>query len=131
MDYLMKALLFTHIGALVVGSATNIAMPLVMRHAGAASHISGPIAAQLGFNGKLSVVLLLVTGIAMLALRYGGDVAALGPWFATKLVFVVLFAAAALAAAALPRDRLNPHLLGMSIRIGLVGAVACSVLVFG
>lgn len=130
MDYLMKGLLFAHLGALVVGGATNIAMPLLMRHVGSAPHLAGPVAARLGSNGRLSILVLIVTGIAMLVLRYGGDAMALGPWFYAKLVFVAALASAALAASLLPRERLDPRLLGLAIRISLIGAVAASVMVF-
>jgi hypothetical protein len=135
MDLAFDLLLILHLGALVVGGATNVAMPLVGRQmAGAPPEVLGrlgPIARQLSLNSRIAVGVLVVTGIAMLWLRYGGDAAGLGPWFITKLVFVgVILAALAIGLLAKP-GAINPRVFGLVTRLALIGIIVASVLTFG
>lgn len=66
----------------------------------------------------------------MLWLRYDGQAAALGPWFIAKLVFVGVILVTLVLSLALPRERLNPRVFGMAMRISLIGIVVCSVMAF-
>jgi len=135
MDLAFDILLILHLGALVVGGATNIAMPLVGRQmAGAPPEVVGrlgPIARQLSLNSRIAVGVLIVTGAAMLWLRYGGDAAGLGPWFIAKLALVaVILAALAVGLLAKP-GTINPRLFGLITRTALIGIIVASVITFG
>ncbi len=135
MDVAFNLILIVHLGALVVGGATNVAMPLVGRQmAGASPEAAarlGPIARQLNLNARIALGLLVLTGIAMLFMRYDGAVGALGPWFIAKLVFVGVILAALVAGLVLRPDQLNPRVFGMTMRVALIGIVVCSVMAFG
>lgn len=135
MDTLFNILLILHLGALVVGGATNVAMPLVGRQmAGATPEAAarlGPIARRLNLNSRWALALLVATGIAMLWLRYDGNAAGLGPWFVAKLTFVAIILVLLALSLALRPDQLNPRLIGVGFRISLIGVVACSVMTFG
>jgi protoporphyrinogen IX oxidase len=135
MDLTFNLLLIVHLGALVVGGATNVAMPLIGRQlAGATPDIAarlGPIAKQLNLNARIALGLLVLTGIAMLWLRYDGAAAALGPWFIAKLIFVGVILVMLVASVVLRPDQLNPRVFGLTMRISLTGIVICSVMTFG
>jgi protoporphyrinogen IX oxidase len=134
-DTAFKLLFIIHLVSLVVGGATNVAMPLVGRQlAGATPEVLarlGPIARRLQLNSQVALGLLVVTGIAMLWLRYDGQVTALGPWFIAKLAFVGVILAALAAGLVLKPEQVNPKIFGLTMRIALIGIVVCSVMTFG
>lgn len=134
MDITFKVLLIVHLGALVVAAAANIALPVIGRQiAGATPDMQGRLGSimkQLSLNGRLAVAALVLTGIAMLWLRYDGAARALGPWFIAKLVFVAVIVAAIALSMILPPERLPPRLLGTIFRISLIGVVVCAVMTF-
>lgn len=135
METLFNILLMIHLGALVVGGATTVAMPLVGRQmAGAAPETLGrlgPIARQLQLNARIAVGVLLVTGIAMLWLRYDGNAVGLGPWFVAKLTFVGVILVAVVLSLTVSPSRIRPPVLGGIMRLALIGIVICSVMAFG
>lgn len=134
MDLAFNLLLIVHIISLIVGAATNVVMPLIgPQMAGAPPEVAsrlGPIAERLSVNARWALGLLVLTGIAMLWLRYDGQAAALGSWFIAKLVFVGVILVTLVLSLALPRERLNPRVFGMAMRISLIGIVVCSVVAF-
>ena len=134
MDTLFNILLMLHLGALVVGGATTVAMPLVGRQlAGAPPEALGrlgPIARRLQLNSRIAVGVLVLTGIAMLWLRYDGNAAGLGPWFIAKLTFVGVILAALVLSLAVSPATIRPPVLGGIMRLALIGVVICSVMTF-
>lgn len=135
MDTAFGLLLTVHLGALVVGGATNVAMPLIARQMVQASPDAlgrlAPIAGQLSRNGRWALGVLVLTGILMLWLRYDGDASGLGPWFIAKLVFVAAILAALFLPLVTRPGLLSPRLFGRLTRFALIGIVVCSVMTFG
>ena len=135
MDLTFSILLVLHLTALVVGGATNVAMPLLGRQmAGAPPEALGrlgPIARQLGINSRAALAVLVVAGLAMLWLRYGGDAAGLGPWFVAKLVFIALILVALLVGLVARPGTLDPRIFALVTRVALFGIIASSVMTFG
>lgn len=134
-DLTFSILLMIHLAALVVGGATNVAMPLIGRQmAGATPDVLarlGPIARRLQLNSQIALGLLVLTGITMLWLRYDGNAAGLGPWFIAKLSFVGIILIALVLSLALKPEQINPRLFGLIMRFALIGIVICSVMTFG
>ena len=75
--------------------------------------------------------MLVVTGLAMLWLRYGGDAAGLGPWFVAKLVFIALILVALLVGLVARAGTLDPRIFALVTRVALFGIIASSVMTFG
>lgn len=135
MDTLFNILLMIHLGSLVIGGATTVAMPLVGRQmAGAAPDTLGrlePIARQLQLNSRIAVGVLVLTGVAMLWLRYGGDAGGLGPWFIAKLTFVGVILVSLVLSLTVSPATIRPQVFGLAMRLSLIGIVVCSVMTFG
>lgn len=135
MDLTFAILLMIHLAALVVGGATNVAMPLIGRQmAGASPDVLarlGPIARRLQLNSQIALGLLVLTGISMLWLRYDGQATALGPWFITKLAFVGVILVTLVLGLMLKPEQINPRVFGLTMRFALIGIVICSVMTFG
>lgn len=129
MNLVFDLLLITHLLALVVGTTTAVAMPLVMgRLAGAgadARQAAGGIAETLSRNSRIAFGVLLLTGIAMVWLRYGG-VGAMNGWFWIKMGLIVIV----LVALALPRGTINPRAMVWVTRLSLAGIIISAVLAF-
>lgn len=132
MDYVFDFLLVSHLVALGVGAASAIAMPIVAsRMAGAAAEgrqLLGGIGAQLGRNSRIAVGVLVLTGLLMVWIRYGG-VDGLNAWFWVKMALVVLIIAA-LIVGQVARGRVSPAILGWVTRLSLLGIVIAAVLAF-
>lgn len=135
MDLAFSILLMIHLAALVVGGATNVAMPVIGRQmAGASPEVMtrlGPVALRLRVNAHVALAVLVATGAAMLWLRYDGNAVGLGPWFVAKMGFVILIVASLVAGLMLRPGAVSPRTMGMVTRIALVGIVVCSVMTFG
>lgn len=133
MDIWFNLLLFLHLVALAVGTATNIALPLVMGlmpQLAADKH--GAVMAigkRLSTNSRGALVVLVITGLAMLWLRHGG-IGELGAWFWVKMVLVVALAALIVASAVVPKEKLNPKIFGMATRLVLLGIIFSAVMAF-
>ena len=134
MDLVFSLLLIIHLAALVVGGATNVAMPLLGRQmAGASPDVMvrlGPIARRLQLNSQVALALLVATGVTMLWLRYDGDGLALGPWFLAKMSFVAVILLTLVASLVLGPAAVNPRIFGTIMRVALIGIVVCSVMTF-
>ncbi len=133
MDPTFQIFLFIHLVAFGVAVATNVAMPLVGRRmAGAppeAMAALAPIARQLGINGRIAIAVLVISGVALVQLRYGG-VEAMNVWFWAKMVLVALVVALMVAGHLLPRSWLSPRIFSPIMRLALLGIVLTAVFAF-
>ncbi len=133
MDLTFDLLLFVYLVSLVVGAAGNIVMPIVGRQMAGASPDAraalGAVAKPLGVAGRAALVLLLLSGGAMMWVRYGG-VAGLNEWFWIKMALVAVLIALVGAAAILKPGTLNPRLFGIVTRLTLLGVVLAAVFAF-
>jgi hypothetical protein len=133
MDIVFNFLLITHLLALVVGTATAIAMPVVMgRLAGTgpeAGQLGAAIGGRLGLNSRIAFGILLLSGFGMVWVRYGG-VDGLNVWFWVKMGLIALVLVSMIAAAVLPRGAVSPRTMGWIVRLSLLGIIVSAVLAF-
>jgi putative membrane protein len=133
MDLTFNILLIIHLAAFGLGIATTIAAPLVGSRMALATPESRPllggIGKQLTLNARIAFGLLLVTGIAMVFVRYGGFEGQ-SPWFYVKMgLVVVILAALTLSAVAKPGS-LNPRVMGWITRLAMAGIIISVVMAF-
>jgi hypothetical protein len=132
MDYFFDFLLICHLVALGVGATTAIGMPIVAsRMAGATPEgrqLLGGIVGRLGRNSRIAVGVLILTGLLMVWVRYGG-VDGMNAWFWVKMALVVVIVVA-MVVGAVAKGRINPALLGWISRLSLLGIVIAAVLAF-
>lgn len=133
MDIVFQGLLITHFIALVVGTATTVAMPVVMGFAPKAGADSRPafagIGKRLSLNARVAFGVLVLSGIAMMLVRYGG-MEGMNGWFWAKMGLVVVVLAAMVAAVALKPGTLNPKVMGWITRLSILGIIVSAVLAF-
>jgi hypothetical protein len=133
MDLTFNILLIIHLISLVVGATSAVAMPVVMgRMAGATPdgrQMLGGIGAQLGLNSRIAFGVLIVTGVAMIVVRYGG-VDGMSPWFWAKMALVVVILLAMIGSAVLRPGGAAPRILGWVTRLALLGVVIAAVFAF-
>jgi protoporphyrinogen IX oxidase len=134
MELAFKFMLFLHLTALAVASTATVVMPLVGRQmatgAPAAKPAMAQIAGRIQIYVRVAFATLLVSGVAMLFMRFGGDVLALGIWFEIKMALVVVAIVAVMLNSFAP-GWLKPQIVAMITRLALLGIVACAVLTFG
>jgi putative membrane protein len=133
MDLTFNILLIVHLAAFGVGIATTIAAPLVGSRMALATPESRPllggIGKQLTLNARIAFGLLLITGISMVYVRYGGFEGQ-SPWFYVKMgLVVVILAALTLSAVAKPGS-LNPRIMGWITRLAMAGIIISAVMAF-
>jgi hypothetical protein len=94
MDIVTNILFWLHFIGLGLGTAAAFGMPVVGRRIMMATPESRPalfpIADGLSMLGRAGLVVLIITGPLLVWLKFGGDMAAFGGWFAVKMVFVLL-----------------------------------------
>lgn len=133
MDILFQLLLLTHIAALVVGTATAVAMPVIMSRMPAASpdgkQMLGGIGQRLARNSQISLVVLVATGIAMMFVRYGGF-DGMNAWFWVKMAFVAVMLVSLVASLVLKPGTLNPRVMMWVSRLSLIGVITSAVFAF-
>lgn len=133
MDITFQLLLLAHLAALVIGTATAVAMPVVMgRMAGATpegKQMLGGIGQRLAKNSQISFGVLLLTGIAMVIVRYGG-VDGLNGWFWAKMAFVGVVLAMMITGAVVKPGTIKPQVLMWINRLALIGIVTSAVFAF-
>jgi uncharacterized membrane protein len=133
MDIVFNLLLFIHLVALVVGAATNVAMPLIGRQmAGSAPDVRerlGTIGRTLSMNSRIALAVLVFSGIALLWVRYGG-VDGASDWFWAKMALVVVVIILAIVGAIAGPGRINPRVFGVATRLLLLGIVFTAVFAF-
>ena len=133
MDDIFRLTLFLHLGALVIAAATNVAMPMLgIRMASLAPEARvtmGSMAKRLVINARVGLVVLVVTGLSMVAMRYDAGLWS-NPWFTAKMVFVAIIVAG-LVSQLLPATRsVPPRVFGMITRFALIGTIFCAVMAF-
>ncbi|HEY9010194.1 MAG TPA: hypothetical protein VIN06_04205 [Devosia sp.] len=133
MDITFQLLLIAHFAALVIGTATAVAMPVIMGRMAAATpegrQMLGGIGQRLAKNSQLSFAVLLITGVAMVVVRYGG-VEGMNPWFWAKMAFVGVVIVMMVFGALVKPGTINPRVLMWINRLALVGIVVSAVFAF-
>lgn len=133
MDILFQLLLLTHIAALVVGTATAVAMPVIMSRMPAAGpdgkQMLGGIGQRLARNAQISLLVLLASGIAMMFVRYGGF-EGMNVWFWVKMAFVAVMLVVLVANLVLKPGTLNPRVMMWVSRLSLIGVITSAVFAF-
>jgi len=133
MDPTFQIFLFLHLVAFAVAAATNVAMPLVARRMAKATPDTvaalGGIARTLGINARIAVAVLVISGIALVQIRYGG-IEGMTAWFWFKMALVGVVIALMAANAFLPRTLLSPRVVGPVMRLALLGIVLGAVFAF-
>lgn len=133
MDLLIKFMVFLHLAGLAFGAVANVVMPLVgaemAKAEGGTRAALGRIAGRVQSYSKIALAVILGSGILLVFLRYGGNVAALGPWFWLKMLLVAALVIYVLFTVLAPQ-RLNPRIAGMVARVLLFGIIAAAVLTF-
>ena len=133
MDILFNSLLIVHLLAFGLGISTTIVAPLL----GARLPKAPPEARQtllgimgrLTLNARVALATLVLTGIAMMFVRYDGF-AGQGPWFQAKMAFVAVVVLASLYGLLLKPGTLNPRVMGWITRLSMLGIVVSAVMAF-
>lgn len=132
MDPTFQIFLFIHLVAFAVGAATNVAMPIVAGQlAGAGPETAprfGAIAKRLSNNARAAVVILIISGVGLVYLRYGGF-EGMNAWFWVKMALVAFIVVMMGVGAFLPQ-LLNPKVFGPVMRVTLLGIVLAAVFAF-
>ena len=133
MDIVFNLLLIIHLAALGVGATTAIGLPIVMlRMKGATPETRqalGGIANRFGINSRLAFGTLLLSGIAMVWVRYGG-VDGMNEWFWAKMSLVALMMVTMVVGLVVPRGAINPAILSWITRLSFLGIVIAAVFAF-
>ncbi|MGC4048781.1 MAG: hypothetical protein QM757_04580 [Paludibaculum sp.] len=81
-------------------------------------------------NARVAMGLLLITGIAMVFVRYNGDFANMGPWFFVKMGLVAFIIVLMILGAVLKPGTLNPQVMGWLTRLSMAGIIIAAVMAF-
>jgi len=133
MDIVFDILLVLHLLAFGLGISTTIVAPLL----GARLPKAAPetrqtllgVMARLTLNARVAVATLVLTGVAMMFVRYDGF-AGQNAWFQAKMGLVTVIVVAVLAGALLKPGTLSPRIMGWLTRLSMLGIVICAVLAF-
>jgi putative membrane protein len=133
MDITFQLLLLTHLAALIFGTATAVAMPVIMRRMAGATpdgrQMLGGIGQRLARNSQISFGVLVLSGVAMMIVRYGG-VDGMNGWFWAKIALVGVMVVMMIAAALLKPGTINPRLQMWIARLSLIGVIVSAVFAF-
>jgi hypothetical protein len=133
MDITFNVLLILHLAAFGLGIATTIAAPLVGARMAAAPADSRPIlggiARQLMLNARIAFGILLITGVAMVYVRYGGFEGQ-SVWFFVKMGLVAVVLAVMIVGAATRPGTINPRIMGWITRASMAGIIISAVMAF-
>lgn len=133
MDLAFNLLLIVHLGAFATGITTTIAMPIIMaRAAGAPAEARTAFAAigtTLSRNARLAFGVLVLSGLAMMQLRYGGY-DGMSPWFWVKMGLVAVVLVAILIGLLARPGSISPRLMGWITRLSMAGIVVSAVMAF-
>jgi len=134
MDITFNLLLIVHLAAFGLGISTTFVAPIVGARMPKAPPEARPtlmgILARLTLNARVAMGLLLVTGIAMVFVRYNGDFANMGPWFFVKMGLVAFLLVLMILGAVLKPGRFNPRIMGWLTRLSMAGIVIAAVMAF-
>ena len=96
MDIAIKLILWVHLMSLALAGCAAFGGPVVlalMRGAETSQRAAiAPVLAKLAALGRMALVLLILTGLALIVTKLGG-VSGLNPWFHVKMLLVVLMIA--------------------------------------
>lgn len=133
MDLTFNILLIVHLAAFGLAIATTIAAPLVGSRMALATADSRPllggIGKQLMLNARIAFGLLLITGIAMIYVRYGGFEGQ-SVWFFAKMGFVAVVLIAMIIGAVTKPGTISPRIMGWITRLALAGIIISAVMAF-
>lgn len=133
MDIAFNLLLVVHLAAFAVGITTTIAMPVIMARMPKAPPEARPlfssIGARLSLNARIAFGVLVLSGIAMVYLRYGG-IDGLNPWFWFKMALVAVVLVAIVVGIVVKPGRIDPRLMGWITRLSMAGIVVSAVFAF-
>ena len=134
MDLTFNLLLVVHLAAFGLGISTTFVAPIIGSRMPKAPPEARQtllgILARLTLNARVAIGLLLVTGIAMVFVRYNGDFASMGPWFFVKMGLVAFLLALMILGAMLKPGTLNPRIMGWFTRLSMAGIVISAVMAF-
>ena len=133
MDLVFNFLLIVHLAAFGLGIATTIAAPLVGSRMALATPDSRPllggIGKQLMINARTAFGLLLITGISMVFVRYGGFEGQ-SVWFFIKMGLVAVVLVAMIIGAVTKPGTISPRVMGWITRLAMAGIVISAVMAF-
>lgn len=133
MDLTFNALLIIHLAAFGLAISTTIVAPLIGGRIAAAPPearpLLGGIGKRLSINARIAFGLLLVTGIAMVYVRYGGFEGQ-SIWFFIKMGLVVVVLIAMIIGIVARPGTISPRLMGWITRLAMAGIVISAVMAF-
>lgn len=133
MDLTFNILLIIHLAAFGLAISTTIVAPLIgSRLASAppeARPLLGGIGKRLSLNARLAFGLLLLTGIGMVYVRYGGFEGQ-SVWFFIKMGLVVVVLIAMIVGIVAKPGTISPRLMGWITRLAMAGIVISAVMAF-
>lgn len=133
MDLTFNLLLIIHLAAFGLGISTTFVAPIIGSRLPKAPAEARPtllgILGRLTLNARVAMGLLLVTGIAMAFVRYGGF-ADLSPWFYVKMGLVAFIVLMMILGALLKPGTISPKIMGWLTRLSMAGIVISAVMAF-
>ncbi|WP_332687488.1 hypothetical protein [Devosia sp.] len=133
MDLTFNILLIIHLAAFGLAITTTIAAPLIGSRIGAvppdARPLLGGIGKRLSINARIAFGLLLLTGIAMVYVRYGGFEGQ-SVWFFIKMGLVVVVLIAMIIGIVAKPGTISPQVMGWITRLAMAGIVISAVMAF-
>jgi len=133
MDLTFNLLLIVHLAAFGLAISTTIVAPLIGSRMGSAPPearpLLGGIGKRLSINARIAFGLLLITGIAMVYVRYGGFEGQ-SIWFFIKMGLVVVVLIAMVIGIVAKPGAVSPKVIGWITRLALAGIVISAVMAF-
>lgn len=133
MDLTFNILLIIHLAAFGLAISTTIVAPLIGSRIAAAPPearpLLGGIGKRLSLNARLAFGLLLLTGIAMVYVRYGGFEGQ-SIWFFIKMGLVVVVLIAMIIGIVAKPGTISPRVMGWITRLAMAGIVISAVMAF-
>lgn len=133
MDLTFNLLLIVHLAAFGLAISTTIVAPLIGSRIAAAPPdarpLLGGIGKRLSINARIAFGLLLLTGIAMVYVRYGGFEGQ-SVWFFIKMGLVVVVLIAMIVGIVAKPGTISPKLMGWITRLAMAGIVISAVMAF-
>ncbi|MDF2981454.1 MAG: hypothetical protein K0Q69_1226 [Devosia sp.] len=133
MDLTFNILLIIHLAAFGLAITTTIAAPLIGSRIAAAPPearpLLGGIGKRLSINARIAFGLLLITGLAMVYVRYGGFEGQ-SVWFFIKMGLVVVVLIAMIIGIVAKPGTISPQVMGWITRLAMAGIVISAVMAF-
>lgn len=133
MDLTFNLLLIVHLAAFGLAISTTIVAPLIGSRIGSAPPearpLLGGIGKRLSLNARIAFGLLLITGVAMVYVRYGGFDGQ-NVWFFIKMGLVVVVLIAMIIGIVARPGSISPKLMGWITRLAMAGIVISAVMAF-